>query len=132
MESTSTSPSVTLRRVAKRLRARQRAIRAVIRFFAALTLAFFVMQSSVAWALTSLDRSSCCDGEGGDDERDERTCPCPLDCSTGCAGSSVRALPAASVDLSSSLLPAIVIVDDLPPAAPVSTDPLDILHVPKR
>lgn len=125
-------PGDMLHFVAKRLGSRRRTFRTLIRFLSALLLAFFVLQSSVAWALAHIDRTDCCDGEAGDDDRKEPSCPCPLDCSKGCAVSLMRAMPPASLDLMSGLVPAIAIVDDLPPAAPASTDPLDILHVPKR
>jgi hypothetical protein len=99
----------------------------------ALVCAFFLAQSSVAYALAALELDrcgDCCDGDGGSSP-DEPLCPCPIKCAQGCAGSSLRAVAPAAPELELAFFVAIELAGGLPDRLPASPDPPGILHVPK-
>jgi hypothetical protein len=117
------SAPVRVRR--QRQRSRARWFRSIVRVLSVFVLAFFLEQSTLAYAVVA---SANCGQECPDDDRN---CPCPLDCSWGCGASRVPGVPPMPVVpdlliLWSLELPE-VFVERAPPAAPTG----EILHVPR-
>lgn len=87
-------------------------------------------QSMVAYIGTALCESlECCSDEAGDEEQD---CPCPIDCSMGCAAGLARALPP---DRSFAVVAPAPMADSLQLTAertPGEPDLPGLVHVPKR
>jgi hypothetical protein len=103
-----------------------------------LVLLVLCAQSTFAWALawSAPQKDDCCDAgksNSGEDERDDsRDCPCPLDCSHGCAGASTRGVPPAGILAIHGPAPAVEVCAPMAATTPADIDCSDILHVPKR
>jgi hypothetical protein len=105
----------------------------MVRLLVVAVLAFFTFQSTVAYAAAFFedDRAGCCPG-GDDSDADEEqdSCPCPLECAAGCAG-TLRALAPeiAQAARGPALVTELILVDEI--EDPPSADPFEVLHVPK-
>jgi hypothetical protein len=116
--------------------------RAFVRWVALVAAILLIAQGAVAWAFVSLDSrgsfdADCCDSQAetehsdGDRDDDRPACPCPLDCSKGCAGAMTRGILPTLPDLVGGLRLAVPLSAQLPTGRPANTDSADILHVPK-
>ncbi|MEJ7733383.1 MAG: hypothetical protein WKG00_29825 [Polyangiaceae bacterium] len=123
-------------------RRRRARVRPLLRILSSLLLLVVCAQSSLAWALAwSPARDTCCggdapdhDGGRGDEDGDDdsRDCPCPLDCSGGCAGNAIRGVAPAGLIAIHGPAPAVEVCSPMPLATPGDIDASDILHVPRR
>jgi len=120
-------------RSGKRRRAASARLTATVRLLLAVVLALFTFQSTVAYAaaLFDDDGAGCCAGSGHDDSDDKPdTCPCPLKCTSGCAG-TLRALAPVIAEIQPNVAPGTELVLVIGTADPPSADPFEVLHVPK-
>jgi hypothetical protein len=107
----------------------------VVRILSAFVLAVFLSQFTLAFAFPCISWDGACgsceDDSGEHEDDGHKRCPCPLDCGPSCAGSALRAIPPAPLDL---VLPspfAAAILWRGADRAPPSLDPDEIVHVPR-
>ncbi|MGK4008343.1 hypothetical protein WMF31_37365 [Sorangium sp. So ce1036] len=85
-------------------------------------------QLTAAYAFVAVD--DC--GESCPDDEDQRDCPCPLDCASGCCAARIPAFPPSPsipVLLAPSSAELLLL---LPERAPPSPEGREVIHVPRR
>lgn len=110
-------------------RAVARRLHAALRLLCAVVITLFIGQSALAYAAPCIALDDCT--ESCPNERDDKECPCPLQCASCCAGNALRAIPPSPLSLDPPHAAPVELLFLTSERAPPPSEPAEILHVPK-